>query len=794
MSLNPGTRLGSYEIVSLLGAGGMGEVYKAKDLKLGRDVAIKVLREDLAAAPERLRRFEQEARAASSLNHPNIVTIHDIDEHEGIRYIAMEYVEGKTLREILGGEPLPTKKLLKLSTQIADGLAKAHSAGIVHRDLKPENLMVTDDGLVKILDFGLAKLMPRSTDMGSDVATVTKATREGAILGTTAYMSPEQAAGRPVDYHSDQFSFGSILYEMATGRTAFSRETVTETLAAVMRDEPEPASVHNPQVPAQLTHVIGRCLEKEPKQRYDSTRDLARELEGVEGVSTGSHAALPTSSRLPVGGIVGVGLVAILAAIIAALFTGDVQEWIAGDSSSPNIESIAVLPLENLSGDPEQEYFADGMTEALITDLSKIGALKVISRTSAMRYKGSDKPLPDIARELGVDAVVEGSVLRVEDRVRITAQLIEAATDQHLWAESYERDLRDVLALQSEVARTIAKEIQITLTPQEEARLASARPVDPEAYETYLLGRSYWNKHGEEDQKKAVEYFERAIDQDPDYATAYSGLADAYTMLGFWGIIPPAEAIPKARAAVQRALELDDTLAEAHTPLGLIKFHFDWEWSAAEAEFRRALELNPSYALAHDWYAVYLAAVGRLDEALAEMERAKELDPLSVRINSALAFQFRLSRQYDRSIEQAQKTLEMDPGHWLAQEALATAYRAKGLDEQVVHEAYRKQYVLAGDSERVEAMDRGYAESGPQGAVCEAAEMLVARSKLRYVSSRDIALSYVFCGKKDEAFYWLERAYGERDPSLPLLGDPAWDPIRSDPRFQDLLRRMNFPE
>ncbi len=327
MPLTPGTRLGSYEIVSPLGSGGMGEVYKAKDLKLGRDVAIKVLREDLASDPERLRRFELEARAASSLNHPNIVTIHDIGEHEGTRYIAMEYVEGKTLRGILGGEPLPTKKLLKLSTQIADGLAKAHSAGIVHRDLKPENLMVTGDGFVKILDFGLAKLMPESSEVDSDVATVAKETREGTILGTVQYMSPEQAAGRPVDYHSDQFSFGSILYEMATGKLAYQRDTGPETQAAIMRDEPEPITVLNPHVPAQLTHIIGRCLEKEPQDRYDSTRDLARELESVDELSTAPQAALPTTRRLSLAGVVGFGLVAVLVVMAVALYTGDVQEW-----------------------------------------------------------------------------------------------------------------------------------------------------------------------------------------------------------------------------------------------------------------------------------------------------------------------------------------------------------------------------------------------------------------------------------------------------------------------------------
>ena len=802
--LEAGARLGSYEIVASIGAGGMGEVYRAKDLKLGRDVAIKILREDLALDPERLRRFEQEAHAASSLNHPNIVTIHNIGEHEGTRYIAMEYVEGKTLREMLGGEPLPNKKLLQLSTQIADGLAKAHSAGIVHRDLKPENLMVTNDGFVKILDFGIAKLTPQLYEASSEESSSSRVggtlakegTTPGVVMGTVGYMSPEQAKGLPSDYRSDQFALGTVLYEMAAGKRAFRHDTQGETQVAIIRDEPEALTQLNPNLPAPFRWIVERCLAKAPEERYTSTQDLARELQNVrdhlDEVSSSTVVAKPQLGHRRAGILSLAALPIIVLALVVGLNVGDLRERLFGGATPGRIESIAVLPLENLSGDPEQEYFADGMTEALIADLAKVGSIKVISRTSVMQYKGVKKPLPEIARELGVDAVVEGSVMRSGDRVRITAQLIDAATDQHLWTESYERDLRDILALQSEVARAIAKEIKITLTPQEEALLASARPVDPEAHEAYLRGRYSWNK---EDVKTAVDYFERAIDQDPDYAIAYAGLADAYAILGLWGITPPAEAIPKARAAVQKALELDDTLAEAHTPLGLIKFYFDWEWSAAQAEFRRALELNPSYALAHDFYAVYLAAVGRLDEALAEIKRAKELDPLSLRMDVALAFQFRLSRQYDRSIEEAQKVLEMDPSYWLAQLNLATTYRAKGLDEEIVLEAYRKQHVLAGDSERVEAVDRGYAESGPRGAYLEVAEMLVARSKLRYVSSIDTALAYVYCERKDEAFFWLEKAYAEGNPFLALLAvETDWDPIRSDPRFQDLVRRMNFPD
>ncbi len=558
MPLQPGTRLGNYEVLSELGSGGMGEVYKARDLKLGREVAIKVLPQEMASDSQRLRRFEQEARAASALNHPNIVTIYEIGEHEGTPYIAMEYVDGVTLREMLSdGEPLPTKKLLKLSTQIADGLAKAHSAGIVHRDLKPENLMVTQDGFIKILDFGLAKLVAESS--GAESKTVTKATQEGAVLGTVQYMSPEQAAGRPVDYRSDQFSLGSILYEMATGKLAYLRETGPETQAAIMRDEPEPITVLNPHVPAQLTHIIERCLEKEPHERYDSTRDLARDLESVDALGTAPQASSSGSRRLLLAGVSGFVLVVTL--VVMTLFTGDMRDWIAGDKGPPRIESIAVLPLENLSGDPEQEYFADGMTDELIAELAQIGALKVISRTSIMQYKEARKSLPEIARELDVDAIVEGTVRRAEGRVRITAQLIRAETDQHLWAESYDRELLDILSLQSEVARAIAQEVQVRLTPQEVLQLANTRPVNAEAHEAYLRGRYFWNEaFGTpraiklERLNAALESFRQAIALDAGYARGYAGLAETYVDLANSGLKPASEVYPLAERAASDGL------------------------------------------------------------------------------------------------------------------------------------------------------------------------------------------------------------------------------------------------
>ena len=518
MSLPPGRRLGPYEIISPIGAGGMGEVLKAKDTRLQRTVAVKVLPTQLSSDAERRGRFEREARAASALNHPNITTVFDIGEDEGTHYIVMELVEGKTFRELMDDAPLSTEKMLPLATQIAEGLSKAHAAGIVHRDLKPENLMVTEDGLVKILDFGLAKLMPESSDVDSETATVTRATQQGVVLGTVQYMSPEQAANRPLDFRSDQFSFGSILYEMATGNLAFKKDTIPQTLAAIIEDDPEPIRKLNQEVPVELSAIVERCLSKDPDERYESTGDLAKDLKTVPETPSAWRAR-----RKVLWAAAGL-LVAFLA---IALGPNLIRLWdqISSRAGPAPIESIAVLPLQNLSGDPEQEYFADGMTEALITDLAKIGALKVISRSSAMRYKGTDKPLAEIADELNVDAVVEGSALRVGESVRIMAQLIDPETEQALWAESYERDLENVLLLWSEVAQAIAGEVQVALTPEETKRLASARPVNPEAHDAYLKGSYHWKKLTPEDLDTAERYFELALEKDPSYAPAYAGLA-----------------------------------------------------------------------------------------------------------------------------------------------------------------------------------------------------------------------------------------------------------------------------
>jgi len=774
--LAAGSRLGPYEIVSPIGAGGMGEVYRARDTRLGREVAIKVLPADRLADQARRARFEQEARAVARLNHPNIVTIHEIESAEGIDFIVMELVPGKTLDALIPRQGMRLGEALRIAIPLADALAAAHAAGIVHRDLKPANVMVTPEGVVKVLDFGLAKLM--QTDEGGSEEDTTldaqaKLSRPGMVAGTPAYMSPEQASGGRVDARSDVFAFGAMLYEVATGRQAFSGNTSAVILDAILNREPMPPSRLNPALPAELERIVNKAVEKDRELRYQTAADLRADLKRLKRDLDLGRVQAGEVSR-------------------ARDLSERQHKAVAG-----RIKAIAVLPLTNLSRDPEEEYFVDGMTEALITDLAQIGALRVISRSSAMRYKGTDKPLPEIARELSVDGFLEGSVLRVGDRVRITAQLIHAATDQHLWAKSYERDLRDVLALQSEVARAIVEEVHIKLTPQQHARLARSRVVNPVAHEAYLKGRYHWARAAEQSLRKSVEYFQEAIARDPSYAPAYCGLSDAYNFLSnpILEAVPQGEVMPKAKAAVTRALELDDTLADAHVSLGRIKFYFDWDWVGAEKAFQRAIELNPNQPYAHYTYALVLGVMERHTEALGEVRRAQESDPVSLLVNSIVGLVYVYARQFQKAEEQFRKTLELDFDFAFARwmfgglclvplgrydEAIAELQKAVALEEDL-------------------ALPRGllgyaYAKVGRKDEARRVLEELEELSRQRHVTP--MARAFTYTGLGDERMFdALEEAFQQRSTTLIWAGlFPHWDDWRAHPRYQELLHRMNLPQ
>lgn len=788
--LAPGSELAHFRILEKIGAGGMGVVYRAQDLRLGRSVAIKVLPAHALAGTARRDRFVREAQAASALNHPNIVTIYEIGSAGGVDFIAMELVEGQPLREALRPGALATHVAVAYAIEIARGLAAAHEKGIVHRDLKPENLLVDKDGRVKIVDFGVAKLV--RVEALATGAAATPATASGEILGTVGYMSPEQARGGQADHRSDIFSLGAILYEMLTGRRAFRRDSGVETLNAILKEDPPALSEGGRNFPAGLEEIVAVCLAKDAGQRFQSARDVALALEAVAATPSVARARLPVWRSKPA---VPLGL-AVIALGIVALVVGGMRERLGGRTQPAPIRSIAVLPLQNLSGDAEQEYFADGMTDALIGNLARIAALRVISRTSAMRYKGAKASLPQIARELNVDAVVEGSVLRSGPRVRINAQLSDASTDRSLWAESYERDLHDVLVLQRELAQAIAKEIQVQLTQQEHARLAEASSVNPEVYQAYLKGLYHFNKGAKspDDLRTAVEHYRQALAGDARYAPAWTGLARCYNSLGSLQVGRPREEMSRlAAAAARKALDIDEGAAEAHVALSLPSL-YAWDWPAAEQGLRRALELDPGLAYAHSRAAHYFLARGRIEDAVAEARRGQDLDPFSTHASYTVGFVLVNARRYDEAITEFRRTLELDPSDSLARWHLGVAYAEKGMAEEAIAEHEKALSLTRRSAAMVGSLGDVLARSGRRSEALKLLAELTALSKRDYVNPAAFAFLHTGLGDTDRAFAWLDKGAEERVNLMIYIGTwPRLDPLRSDPRFQALLRRVGLP-
>jgi serine/threonine protein kinase/tetratricopeptide (TPR) repeat protein len=844
MAIAAGTYLGRYEIRSHLGAGGMGEVYLAHDPRLGRTVALKVLTPKLASDPIRMRRFVQEAKTASALNHPNILTIHEISQEGPIHFISTEFIDGVTLREHMTGKRLKLNEILGIGIQVAEALAAAHEAGIAHRDIKPENIMVRRrDQIVKVLDFGLAKLTEQPVEHRlSDPDASTRMmihTQPSVVVGTIRYMSPEQARGLAVDARTDIWSLGVVLYEMVAGRAPFDGPTASDLIVSILDREPAPLMEHKPAMPAELQRIVKKALGKDREKRYQTVKDLALDLEslrweleisaergrsapmasGAGGAATSraettSESTAWSTSQIREAGEVKQqlssaayiaaeikqhrrGVLIGLAAIVLAITS--FSYFYFGRTSKPTIDSLAILPFVNVGADPNTEYLSDGITESLTNSISQLPNLAVIAHSSVFRYKGREIDPQAVGRELGVRAVLTGRITQGSDNLLISAELVDVSNSHRIWGEQYDRKLSDILAVQSEISSEISEQLRLRLTGEEQKRVTRHYTENTEAYQAYLKGRYYWNKRTGIDLKKSIEYFGQAVAKDPDYALAYAGLADCYIVIPNYTDIPAQEAYLKAKAAALKALEIDDTLAEAHASLGGVKADYDWDFAGAESELKRAIELNPNYATAHHWYAQYLSGMGRHQEAIREIKRAQELDPLSLIINSVVGDTYIKARQYDQAIEQLRKTIEMDKNFLRAHRYLANAYLEKGMYEEAVTE-YQTAAGLAGEdpekaAKRAMTLREAYAVSGAKGFWEKQLDLLKEDAGYGNSSPYAVAGIYARLGDKDQAFKWLEKAFREHDAYvLYLKTDPQFDALRSDPRAIDLMRRIGLPQ
>jgi serine/threonine-protein kinase len=786
------TCLGPYQILSPLGAGAMGEVYRALDLRLNREVAVKILPQHLAEDREALGRFQREARALAALCHAHILTVHDCGTDQGVTFLVTELLQGETLRDRLASAPLPWQKALAIGQALAEGLAAAHARGIIHRDLKPDNIFLTADGGVKILDFGLVRLeqKPAPPEPAAGL-TLTAETEPGVVMGTVPYMAPEQVLGLPVDARSDIFALGGILYEMVTGKGPFARLTAPEIRSAILTEEPQQVSASGKQIPPELERVIRHCLEKKPEERFQSTRDLAFDLKAIltgSGISGGGQAPAakrPRRWRLVVAGLAVLVLVLLVAAALYRFLGRD-------PSAVRAIESVAVLPFVNEGPDHDTEFLSDGLTESIINNLSQLPNLRVIARSSVFRYKGRETDALAAGREFGVQAVLMGRVVQRGDNLSVSVELVEVGNNRQLWGEKYNRKLADLLAVQEEISREITDKLRLRLTGEEQQRLSRHHTENPEAFQAYLVGRYHWNKRTEEGLKKAIDSFDQALRKDPAYALAHAGLADCYALLADYAYLPPNQAFPKASAAAKTALKLDEGLAEAHASLAFVKVQYEWDWAGAERDFLRALELNPNYATAHQWYSEYLSAMGRHDAALAEIKRARELDPLSPIIHAVVGRALYFARRYEEAIGECRQTLQMEKDFGPAHLFLGRAYVQQRQYDAAVAALQEARRLLKGTAITAE-IGHAYAVAQKKEAAQQVLAELKEVSRTRYVSSGRLALVYAALGDKDRAIDLLEEAYRERSDSIVFLKvEPRLDPLRQEPRFADLLRRAGL--